>query len=110
MSDVMSDRRTAVRYPLILVAEVTEIPTSRVLNARSSDVSRSGCYVDTLCPSPIGSQVRVRLMIGQEVFEAEARVMYVSSGLGMGLMFDKNVPEELLALLDRWLAAAASKS
>lgn len=110
MPDVMSDRRGAARYPLILVAEITELARSSVWSARSSDVSRSGCYVDTLCPSPVGSQVRVRLMRGREVFEAEARVMYVSPGLGMGLMFDQNIPEERLALLDRWLAAAASKS
>ena len=110
MPDVMSDRRGAARYPLILVAEITELAMSIALSARSSDLSRSGCYVDTLRPSPVGSQVRIRLMHGHEVFEAEARVMYVSPGLGMGLMFDKNMPEERLALLDRWLAAAASKT
>jgi hypothetical protein len=108
MSDVMTDRRAAARYPLILVAEVTGLTDSAVLNARSSDVSRSGCYIDTLNPIPVGSQVQVRLVRGEETFEAAARVMYVCPGLGMGVMFDKNVPEEKLAVLDRWLAAAAS--
>jgi hypothetical protein len=42
MSDVMADRRETPRYPLMLVAEVTGISESTVLNARSSDVSRSG--------------------------------------------------------------------
>ena len=110
MPDVMADRRGATRYPLILVAEVTELSGSAVLNARSSDLSRSGCYIDTLRPPPVGSQVQVRLVNDQEIFEADGRVMYVCPGLGMGIMFDKNVPEQLLAVLDHWLAAVASKA
>lgn len=108
MSDVMADRRQAPRYPLILVAEVTGLAESTVLNARSSDVSRTGCYIDTLNPVPPGSQVRVRLRQGDEVFEAAARVAYICPGLGMGVPFDKNAPESQLAILDRWLAKAAS--
>ena len=108
MSDVMADRRQAPRYPLILVAEVTGLAESTVLNARSSDVSRTGCYIDTLNPVPPGSQVRVRLSQGDEVFESAARVAYICPGLGMGVTFDKNAPESQLAILDRWLAKAAS--
>jgi hypothetical protein len=107
MSDVMADRRGAARFPLILVAEVTELTGSTVLSARSSDVSQSGCYIDTLNPIAVGSQVYVRLLRGEEVFEAGARVMYVCPGLGMGVMFDKNVPENQLAILNRWLVQAA---
>jgi hypothetical protein len=108
MSDVMADRRGAARYPLILVAEVRGIVDPTVLNARSSDVSRSGCYIDTLNPMAVGSQVTIKMRRGEEVFEAAARVMYICPGLGMGLMFNNNVPEDQLAILDRWLSKAAS--
>jgi PilZ domain-containing protein len=107
MPDVMADRRGAARFPLILVAEVTELTGSAVLSARSSDVSRSGCYIDTLNPIPVGTQVQVRLRCGDEVFDSPARVMYVCPGLGMGVMFHKDLPETRLAILDRWLATAA---
>jgi hypothetical protein len=107
MPDVMADRRAAARYPLILVAEISGASSQAVLSARSSDVSRSGCYIDTLNPVPVATQVHVRLRRGDEVFEAHARVMYVCPGLGMGVMFSKDVPEEQLAILDRWLATAA---
>jgi hypothetical protein len=50
MSDVMTVRRDSPRYALTLVAIVTELGISNALNARSSDVSRSGCYIDTLQP------------------------------------------------------------
>ena len=108
MSDVMADQREAPRYPLILVAEVTGLTESTVLNARSSDVSRTGCYIDTLNPVPPGSQVRVRLRRGDEVFEAGARVAYICAGLGMGVTFEKNAPQDQLAILDGWLSKAAS--
>jgi hypothetical protein len=107
MPDVMSDRRGATRFPLILIAEITELHESSVLNARSSDVSRSGCYIDTLNPVPLGTQVKIRLMRKDEVFEAKARVMYVCPGLGMGVAFHTDTPEAHFAVLDRWLAAAA---
>ena len=108
MPDVMADRRGAARYPLILAAEVSGQDGSAVVSARSSDVSRSGCYIDTLNPVPVATQVRLRLRRGDEVFETDARVMYVCPGLGMGVMFSKETPDHQLAILDRWLAAAAS--
>ena len=107
MADVMADRRESPRYALILVAEVVEIASRATLTARSSDVSRTGCYIDTLNPVPMGSQVKVQLRSGDAVFEAEARVAYVCPGLGMGLHWGANVAAEKMALLDRWLAEAA---
>jgi hypothetical protein len=106
MPDVMADRRGAARFPLILVAEITHLSEATVLNARSSDVSRSGCYIDTLNPLPPGTLVLVRLRLLDEVFQANARVVYVCPGLGMGVTFDPNVPADQLAMLDRWVAGA----
>ncbi|MBV9888372.1 MAG: PilZ domain-containing protein [Acidobacteria bacterium] len=107
MSDVMTDRRDSPRYALTLVAIVTETATSMVLNARSSDVSRSGCYIDTLQPLPPGAEVKILLRSGDEIFEAPARVVYMCPGLGMGVNWGLNLPEKTLAILDRWLAKAA---
>jgi PilZ domain len=110
MSDAMADRREAPRYALILAAEVTDLATSAVLNARSSDVSRSGCYIDTLNPVPVGSEVRVRLQNGEVVFEMTARVVYICPGLGMGLHWGSNAPPDKLAILDSWLLDAAKNA
>lgn len=104
MPDVMADRRDAPRYPLILVSEVIEINSGAKTSARTSDVSRTGCYIDTLNPSPKGERIRLRLIRGEETFETEARVVYVSPGLGMGIRFREYVTERQLAVLDSWLA------
>jgi hypothetical protein len=106
MSDVMTDRRDSPRFALTLVAVVTELATSNVLNARSSDVSRSGCYIDTLQPLTLGAEVNILLRSGDETFEATARVGYMCPGLGMGVNWGMNLPDKTIAILDRWLSKA----
>jgi hypothetical protein len=106
--DAMADRRITPRYPLILIAEITEIVSGSKSLARTADVSRTGCYLDTLKPAPKGAQIQVRLLRGEEVFQAQALVMYASPGLGMGVRFNEAVAEGQLKILARWLAEAAA--
>ena len=110
MPDAMTDRRVAPRYPLVLLAEVTDQLSSTKFTARTSDVSRMGCYIDMLSPLPRGTQVRVRLHNQKEMFESAATVMYVSPGLGIGVAFAENLRAHEQEVLDRWLAAAANTS
>jgi PilZ domain len=100
----MQDRRDAQRLPLILAVEVTEVDSGARLSARTSDVSRTGCYVDTLNPSPSGTVVRVKFNHNGEQLDLLARIVYVSPRLGMGVRFDESISPEQLAILDRWLA------
>jgi PilZ domain len=110
MPDVMIDRRISPRYPLVLVAEVIELSSHSKMSARSSDVSRTGCYVDTLNPLTSGTKVLVRLTRGKDVFESSGTVRYVSPGLGMGIQFDEHIPTIHLTLLDHWIEDAARRS
>jgi hypothetical protein len=107
MPNVMVERRIAPRFQLILVAEVTEVASGTKLNARTSDVSRTGCYIDTLNPTPVGTPIRVKLTREGEAFESAGRIIYISPGLGMGVAFQEPVPADQQAILDRWLAEAA---
>ena len=100
----MQDRRDSQRLPLILAVEVTEIDSGTRLSARTSDVSRTGCYVDTLNPTPTGTVVRVKFNHNGEQLDLLARIVYVSPRLGMGVRFDESITPEQLAILDRWLA------
>jgi hypothetical protein len=102
MPDVTVERRNSQRYAMVLAAEVVELPRGAKLSARTSDVSRTGCYVDTLNPIPQGSRVRIRFTHHQEEFEGVGSVVYVSQGLGMGIKFSE-VQAEQQARLDRWL-------
>lgn len=106
MPDVRADRRVAPRYSLIVVAEVSELSTGACVSARTSDVSVSGCYVDTLNPMKAGTKVRLVLTHSGESLEVFARVVYVSPGLGMGMCFDDPVRPEQLATLQGWLKSS----
>jgi hypothetical protein len=103
MPDVTVERRSAPRHAMVLAAEVLELPRGTKLNARTADISRTGCYVDTLNPIPPGSEVQLRFTHGTETFVARGRVVYVSYGLGMGIAF-VSVDDEQLARLDRWFS------
>jgi hypothetical protein len=107
MPNAMIDRRVAPRYPLILLTEVTDLLSSTKFTARTSDLSRTGCYIDMLHPLPKGTKLYVRLQNEKEVFESRATVMYVSPGLGIGVAFAEDLPASQQAVLDRWLKAAA---
>ena|SRR5437660_8777653 len=60
MADMMANRRNAPRYPLILRAEVTELSSGAKLNARTSDLSRTGCYIDTRQPLSSGAAISIK--------------------------------------------------
>jgi hypothetical protein len=110
MPDVMADRRQTPRYSLVVMAEVTVLSSGDKLTTRTSDISRTGCYLDTLNPVSKGQQVHVRLVQKGQSFEADATVMYVSRGLGMGIKFQDNLLPEHVAVLERWLEEAATKT
>jgi hypothetical protein len=61
----------------VLAAELVELPRGARLSARTSDINRTECYIDTLNPVPHGSRVRVRIAHEDESFEATARIVYV---------------------------------
>jgi len=108
MPEVTVERRNASRYPMVLAADVVELPRGARLSARTSDISLSGCYIDTLKTIPVGSNVRLRVTHNNENFEAVGCVVYVSYGLGMGIVFTK-VEEEERARLRRRIDARDSE-
>jgi hypothetical protein len=106
MKDSMTDRRGAARYALIVLAEVTELSSGTKLNARTSDMSRTGCYIDTLKPFSKGSSVDVVFAYRGETVQINATVAYVNRGLGMGVQFKEAISDDQWAVLDRWLEGA----
>jgi len=110
MPDLMTDRRVAKRYPLVMVAEIIDAVSRSKIYARSSDVSRTGCYIDSLSPFTSGTKVIVHLIRGKDIFESSGTVRYVNPGLGMGVQFDDQIPPNQLALLDRWLEECVKRN
>jgi len=99
------ERRRSPRFPFIASAEVLEENNNSQLSARVSDISATGCYVDTINPLPGGTPVRVKIFNEAQSFEASATVAYCVVHLGMGLSFSE-VPPNSRDVLALWLPAA----
>lgn len=108
MPEVTVERRSAPRHAMVLAAEVIELPRGAKLSARTADISRTGCYIDTLNPIPPTARVLVRITHNEETFEAEAHVVYVSYGLGMGMAFITCEGEQMVRL-ERWLSEPSTE-
>lgn len=96
------DRRRSPRFPFIASAEVLEANNGSQLSARVSDISATGCYVDTINPLPGGTSVRVKIFNETQSFEAAATVAYSLMNLGMGLSFGEVTPSSR-DVLREWL-------
>ena len=108
MPDVTVERRSAPRHAMVLAAEVIELPRGTKLNARTSDISKTGCYVDTLNPLPKGTSVYVKIFTEEYLFETPAIVVYCHAHLGMGLAFH-DVKPHFVNVLQNWVMAGAGK-
>lgn len=97
------DRRLDLRHQFTTEAIVTEETSRARMSTRTADIGRGGCFVDTLVPLPVTSNVRVALYRGKETLETPGTVVYSQSGLGMGIAFGHISPDQS-AMLERWLS------
>ena len=98
-----ADRRGTDRHMVIAPAEIVELSSGARFSTRTTDLGPGGCFVDTLTPFPVGSQVRVTVFRDKTNFETRGTVVYSQSGLGMGIAFGELEPRQRAAL-DAWLA------
>lgn len=96
------DRRTFPRYHFTAAAEALDALHRTRMNARTSDLSKGGCYVDTFSPFPLKTGVKLRLTSEKASFTAEAKVVYSKVGMGMGLQFTSVDPQEM-GVLEKWI-------
>ncbi|MFZ0980999.1 MAG: PilZ domain-containing protein [Candidatus Acidiferrales bacterium] len=96
------ERRRNPRYPFMADVEIIDLESATTITARTSDFSRGGCYVDMLNPLPEDTLVRLRVTKSQQTFETQAKVVYSSVGMGMGLMFGA-LDMTQRVVLERWL-------
>jgi hypothetical protein len=97
-----NERRCATRSPFLAPIEMLEMRTGSRIQARTSDLSPQGCYVDTLNPLAVGSAVRVQIQRGGLTLDVVANVTSRHVGSGMGLEFEE-ITEAQKAVLNNWL-------
>jgi hypothetical protein len=105
-------RRVNPRFAFFAEAEAT-LHDGTSVPAQVSELSCQGCYIDTLQPIPIGTEVRLRISDGMQSCEVPGKVIYIHSGYGMGIfgmgvVFGRAAAGELSAI-NTWLRDLAQK-
>ncbi|HZP31874.1 MAG TPA: PilZ domain-containing protein [Candidatus Acidoferrales bacterium] len=101
------ERREAHRYAFICPAELMNLDGSMRISARTSDLSLTGCYIDTLNPLPVGTRVLLELTKNNQRLQCQAEVTSCHMGSGMGLNFDPLTPAQVDTVVS-WLEETSS--
>jgi PilZ domain len=102
----MSDRRREERVEVCLDA-VWDGRSGKV-NARVTDLSEGGCYVDTLGEAYVGEVLTIKLTLpNDEYLELSGKVAHHSPPMGFGLRF-VNLSEPQQQKLDSLLSGILS--
>jgi len=75
---------------------------------RISDVSLTGCFVNSLVAPLQGEETSIAVAIGDHRFTMKGRVVYVDPGMGFALQFS-DVPRRERDDLERLLRALVSE-
>ncbi|HEX5423711.1 MAG TPA: PilZ domain-containing protein [Candidatus Acidoferrales bacterium] len=100
------DRRSP-RCPLIASVELIDVQTNARFKTRTSDVSVVGCYLDTMSPLPVGTEVRLKISHCDLMITVLGVITQNQPNMGMGIRFidisldDHEILEAWLAVLTR---------
>jgi hypothetical protein len=97
-----AEKRKSPRYSFSATVEAHDILADMRIIGRLSDISRNGCYVDTISPFAMDAELALKITRGSQSFITDAKVVYSSIGMGMGLLFTTAEPEQLTTL-EMWL-------
>ena len=97
-----SERRRAPRYQLFAEAKILSPLSDACVQARTSDVSLVGCFMNTTFSLPLGTEIRLQLKYEQTTLITTGAVARSEPSMGFGVSFTK-MKETQKLLLQRWL-------
>ena len=99
------ERREFPRYYVNLTVEIKEVSSSFPLRGATTDVSLGGCYVATIFPIAVGSQIHFTMQVAGGNIKGRGSVQTCHPGVGMGIRFFDLMDEDRLRL-DEYLHAS----
>ena len=108
VSERPAERRRVPRIPFKATSVVAETGSTRAVIAQTTELSRFGCFVQTIKPYPRGTRVHVELAEAGTTFVASGVVAYVTDE-GMGIVFS-TVESENYEILAKWLSRTPRQS
>jgi len=82
--------RLKLRVPVEVLAEGSDSP----IRGATTDISLSGCYIETIFPFPVGANLELKLQIDGTLLVL-ATVVTCDPQVGNGIQFNKMLPEDL---------------
>ena len=80
------DKRRHGRFPLVM--EVSWEGSGNKSLARTTDISETGCFVDTLGPVEVGETLKLNFVSPDgKGISVQGQVMYQQTGVGFGVRF-----------------------
>jgi hypothetical protein len=98
----IDQKRRFVRHAISAAAQVLDTGSGTRLNARASDLGLGGCYLDTVTPFPVGTEVQIGLQKDEALIQLPGKIVYSSLGSGMGVVF-MGVAVENMTALSNWV-------
>lgn len=95
--------RIKVRVPVEIFTEDSESP----IRGATSDLSLSGCYIETIFPFPAGTNLELKLQL-ESTLLLLATVVTCDPQVGNGIRFTRMLPEDIEEL--RAFLEAAEKT
>ena len=95
----MEDKRGASRVQFICDVDCEEVESgARAPNARVSDISTTGLFLDTTVTFPEGSVLSLKFTLPSLQMTVRADVMHAMPAMGMGLRFRELTPMQQVAI------------
>jgi hypothetical protein len=103
-------RRTNPRFSFFADVEVT-LRDRTSIPAQLTELSSRGCYIETLKPILMGTELLLRICDGMNASELHGKVIYAQSGgglglFGMGVQFGEMGAEQH-SVIEAWLRELA---
>ncbi len=92
-----SERRKYQRFRVEGAANINMADGRPYIFARVMDFSASGCYIETMYPLPVGTELKLKISLKapEIVFDTTATVRTSDQGVGMGVKFGDECSERL---------------
>jgi hypothetical protein len=103
-----AERRRVPRIPFKATSLIAETSSTRAVVAQTTELSRFGCFVQTIKPYPQGTRVHIELAEAGTTFMASGVVAYVTDE-GMGIVFS-TVESDNYEILAKWLSRTPRQS
>jgi len=88
------ERREHIRLKLKVPIEIYLEGSESPLRSATSDLGLGGCYLETIFPLPIGTNVELKLQL-EDTLLVLATVVTCDPQVGNGIRFSRMLPEDL---------------